>query len=395
MTFLSHLECSKCGKEHDADEVQSVCVDCAKPLLCRYDWESVCGAAHREDLPGRPADMWRYREILPIRKDDNIVSLGEGMTPLLPAPRLGRRLGLKRLFVKDESQIPTGSFKARGMSVAVSRAKELGVNEGAVPSAGNAGGALAAYAARAGMRAHIFMPTDVPLINRLEAEAAGAQVVLVDGLISDCGKRVAQGKAEHGWFDFSTLKEPYRLEGKKTMGFEVAEQLGWSLPDVIIYPTGGGTGLVGMWKAFEEMETIAWIGGRRPRMVTVQSAGCAPIVRAFEEGAEDATPWEGAETIAAGLRVPSAIADFLMLKVLRESRGTAVAVSDDEILRAMREMASAEGIVACPEGAATLAAAKRLKDDGMIGADERVVLFNTGSGLKYPEAMKAAGVSGG
>jgi threonine synthase len=313
------------------------------------------------------------------------VTLGEGWTPLVPLTGLAKQWGLSHAWVKDESQMPTGSFKARGMAVAISRARELGVTRVAVPSAGNAGGALATYAARAGLEAFVFMPEDVPRVNRIECEAAGARAFLVRGLITDCGRLLRANTARMGWFDMSTLWEPYRVEGKKTMGFEVAEQLGWELPDVVLYPTGGGTGLVGMWKAWQELERVGWIGSRRPRMVAIQAEGCAPIVRAFHAGAETATPWENAETAASGLRVPTAIGDRLMLQVLRESGGTAVAVSEAEIADALRLLASAEGLFAAPEGAAALAGLRRLLDAGLVGADERILLFNTGSGLKYPE----------
>jgi len=396
VSFLTHLECSRgperpqCDATYDANELHSVCEECGKPLLCRYDLEPLAQCKLRQEITSRSGGMWRFREVLPVADEANIVTLGEGQTPLLRVPRLGEAIGLPNLYIKDESLIPTGTFKARGMAAAVSRAKELGVTKAAVPTAGNAGGALAAYGARAGMDVLILMPSDAPDINRLECEAAGAEVVLIDGLISDCAKALAERKEAEGWFDLSTLKEPYRLEGKKIMGYELAEHFDWELPDVVIYPTGGGTGLIGMWKAFAEMELIGWISGKRPRMVTVQSTGCAPIVRAFEQGDEAAEPWQDAATVAAGLRVPGAIADFLMLRAIRESGGTAIAVPDEEILRALRQLASAEGMVACPEGAATVVAATRLREQGWIEADERVVLFNTGSGLKYPEALEAA-----
>jgi threonine synthase len=331
--------------------------------------------------------MWRYRELLPVEDDQHLVSLGEGFTPLLPARRLGERLGMPNLWVKDEGVNPTGSFKARGLAMAVSRAWELGARELVIPSAGNAAGAMAAYAARAGLGAHVFMPVDVPLPFRHECEAYGANVTLVEGLITDCGRAAQTGIEEHGWFSVSTLKEPYRLEGKKTMGYELAEQMGWCLPDVILYPTGGGTGLIGMWKAFEELEALGWIDSPRPRMVTVQTRGCAPIVRAFQQGDEFATPWEDAETVAAGLRVPAAVGDFLMLRALRESGGTAIAVTDKELVDAQMRLSRLVGTFACPEGGATLAALERLMADGWIASDERVLLFNTGTGLKYPDVF--------
>ena len=331
--------------------------------------------------------MWRYREVMPVENDANIVSLGEGWTPLLHARRLGEALGMSSLYIKDESLNPTQSFKARGMSAAVSMALELGARKLAAPSAGNAAGALAAYAARAGLEAYLFMPRDTPRANVVECEQTGAHVTLIDGLITDCGAEVARRKEAEGWFDVSTLKEPYRAEGKKTLGYELAEQLGWQLPDVIVYPTGGGTGLVGMWKAFDEMESMGWIGSDRPRMVTVQAAGCAPIVRAFESGASHAAEFPNAATVASGLRVPKAIGDFLILDALRASGGTAVAVTDDELMAAVGEIGRIEGMFVAPEGAACLPAVRTLLDRGEVERDEQVVLFNTGAGIKYIEAM--------
>jgi len=383
MSALTHLECSFCGKKYEADELHTLCPACGKPLLARYDLKRVREEWSREDLAVRVASLWRYQEVLPVRNEENAISLGEGYTPLLRAERLGRKLKMRNLFIKDEGLNPTGSFKARGLCMAISRAKELGVSEVVIPSAGNAAGAMAAYAAKAGMKAHVFMPQDVPLPFRLECAAYGAQVTLVSGLITDCAQQARQAAAEHGWFDVSTLKEPYRLEGKKTMGYELAEAFDWQLPDVIIYPTGGGTGLIGMWKAFAEMEALGWIGKDRPRMVVVQAQGCAPIPRAFEAGEEFATPWENAATVAAGLRVPVAVGDFLILRAVRESNGTALAVSDDALVAAQKRMASREGIFACPEGGATLAALETLLAKGWLMPDETVVLFNTGSGLKY------------
>ena len=329
--------------------------------------------------------MWRYRELLPVKDGGNIVSLGEGYTPMIRASKLGERVRTKDLWVKDESQIPTGTFKSRGLSAAVSKAKELGIKRIAVPSSGNAAGALAAYGARAGMDVYIFMPEDSPAVSVVECWITGAHVHLVKGLISDAGKVASAGERERGWFNVSTLREPYRLEGKKTMGLEVAEQFGWSLPDVIIYPTGGGTGIIGMWKAFKELDELGWIDDHRPRMISVQASGCAPIVKAFREGAEESEMWEGVSTIASGLKVPKALGDFLILRVVRESGGEAVAVDDDEILEAVRLMAREEGIFPCPEGAATLAGLRRLVEEGSVHRDERIVLFNTGSGLKYGE----------
>ncbi len=380
---LSHLECGLCGQVYDADRLWNLCPACGKPLLARYDLDAARLALDRDELACREPTLWRYRELLPVRERRHELSLGEGWTPLIRAHRLGQALGFQQLYVKDEGLNPTGSFKARGLGVALSRAMELGVRSVSIPSAGNAAGAMAAYAARAGMEAHVFMPRDFPPLFVAECRVLGAQVTLVDGLITDCGRVAAEGVREHGRFDVSTLKEPYRLEGKKTMGYELAEQIGWTLPDVVIYPTGGGTGLVGMWKAFEEMEALGWIGPRRPRMVTVQAEGCAPIVRAFHAGDEFAAPWQGARTLADGLRVPAAVGDFLILRALRESGGTAVAVADETMIEAARLLGRTEGIWAAPEGAATLVAFQELRRRGWIGDEETVVLFNTGSGLKY------------
>ena len=387
MTNVTHLECSACGTRYAAGELHNVCTDCGKPLLVRYDLARASRSLTRDSLSSRRADMWRYREVMPVDSDANIVSLGEGWTPLLHARRLGESLGMKRLHIKDESLNPTQSFKARGMSAAVSMALELGVRKLAAPSAGNAAGALAAYAASAGLEAYLFMPSDTPRANIVECEQTGAHVTLIDGLITDCGAEVARRKDAEGWFDVSTLKEPYRVEGKKTLGYELAEQLGWRLPDVILYPTGGGTGLVGMWKAFDEMEAMGWIGPERPRMVSVQAAGCAPIVRAFESGATHATEFPNAATVASGLRVPKAIGDFLILDALRASRGTAIAVTDDELMAAVGEIGRLEGMFVAPEGAACVPALRALLDRGDVQRDEQVVLFNTGAGIKYIDAM--------
>lgn len=365
----------------------NLCRECGKPLLVRYDLARAARTLTKESLCGRRADLWRYREVLPVENDENIVSLGEGWTPLLVAERLGKQLGLDALYIKDESQNPTQSFKARGMSAAVSMAKELGARKLAVPSAGNAAGALAAYAARAGIECFIFMPDDTPRANVVECEQTGAHVTLMKGLITDCGAEVARRKEAEGWFDVSTLKEPYRVEGKKTLGYELAEQFNWELPDVIIYPTGGGTGLIGMWKAFDEMEQIGWIDSKRPRMVTVQASGCAPIVQAFEEGKRFADEFPDAATVASGLRVPRAIGDFMILDALRESGGTAVAVTDEELLAATREIGAAEGIFCAPEGAACLPALRKLLESGDVHRSEQVVLFNTGAGVKYLESF--------
>ena len=388
MSYLTHLECSKCGTRHEADEVQTVCKECGKPLFARYDLEAVREAVTKRELVGREASMWRYWELLPIRDRKNVVSLGEGWTPLTQARRLGDSLGGPDLWVKDEGIIPTGSFKARGLAMAVSKAKELGISRLALPSAGNAAGAMTAYGARAGMESYVFMPVDAPDVNKIECQVVGAKVVLVRGLITDCGKMVAQGIEEMGWFPLSTLKEPYRVEGKKTMGLEVAEQFDWSLPDVIVYPTGGGTGIIGMWKVFDELEEMGWIGSERPRMVSVQAAGCAPIPKAYEEGKEESEFFENAQTLAAGLRVPHALGDFLVLRAARKSGGKALAVTDEEIMDSVGLMARSEGLFACPEGAATLAALRRMVEEGGVDRDERVVLFNTGSGLKYTELFQ-------
>jgi threonine synthase len=388
MMNVTHLECSACGAQHDASRLQNVCTKCGKPLFARYDLDRAARTLTRGSLASRRSDMWRYHEVMPVDDEQDIVTLGEGWTPLLNADRLGQSLGASNLYIKDESLNPTQSFKARGMSAAVSVAKKLGVTKVAAPSAGNAGGALSAYAARAGMEAHIFVPRDTPRANVIECERLGAHVTLVDGLITDCGAEVAKRKDAAGWFDVSTLKEPYRVEGKKTLGYELAEQMKWTLPDVIIYPTGGGTGLVGMWKAFDEMEQMGWIGSARPRMVTVQSKGCAPIVRAFEEGKRFAEMFEDAQTVASGLRVPKAIGDFLILDAIRISGGTAIAVSDEDLIAAVDEIGACEGLFVAPEGGACLPALRVLFERKLADADERIVLFNTGAGIKYLEAFQ-------
>jgi len=388
LSLLSHLECTNCRRVYSADALHTTCPNCGKVLFARYDLEHANGLSPHA-LAHREWNMWRWRELLPVRDAENIVTLGEGMTPLLHAARLGDSHNFKQLYIKEEGLNPTGSFKARGLSAAVSRAKELGVKTIAVPSAGNAAGAAAAYGARAGMETYVFMPQDAPEINKIESYIAGAQVYLVRGLISDAGKIVRTLTPQYGWFDVSTLKEPYRVEGKKTMGLEIAEQFGWELPDAIIYPTGGGTGIIGMWKAFEELEQLGWIGSKRPKMIAVQASGCAPIVKAFEEGKETAEAWQNARTIADGLRVPEPFADYLILRVVRESGGTALAVSDEEIRQAMGEWARAEGMFVAPESAATYAAFKKLVANHFLEPHERVVLFNTGSGLKYPNLIQA------
>ncbi|HEX4273784.1 MAG TPA: threonine synthase [Bryobacteraceae bacterium] len=384
-THVTNLECSLCGREYEAGKPHKLCA-CGGPLLVRYDLDSLRRSWTREDLAFAPNSMWRYAPALPVSSSESIVSLGEGMTPLLPARRTGQRIGAADLWVKDEGLNPTGSFKARGMSCAVSMCVELGLKKLAAPSAGNAASALAAYAAAAGLEAHIFMPKDVPQSNFVECRAYGARVTLVDGLISDCGRIVAERAAAEGWFDLSTLKEPYRIEGKKTMGYEVAEQLGWKLPDAIFYPTGGGVGLIGMWKSFDEMEALGWIGSERPKMIAVQAEGCQPVTRAFQEGADRSQFWEGAITIASGLRVPKPLGDFLVLDAVRRSGGTAIAISDSDLMDAGAKLASEEGIFASPEGAACVAAAERLLRSGFLKSDDRIVIYNTGSGLKYLEA---------
>ena len=383
---VTHLFCSACGQEYESRRLYNLC-SCGKPLLVAYDLETARQTLSKETLAGREPSLWRYREVLPVESEANRLCLGEGMTPLVKAATLGYRLGLKNLFIKDESLNPTASFKARGMAVAISMAKELGVKKLAVPSAGNAAGALAAYAAKAGIPAYIFMPRDTPKANIIECQQMGAHVELVDGLITDCGKIVAERKETEGWFDVSTLKEPYRVEGKKTMGYELAEQMNWHLPEVILYPTGGGTGLIGMWKAFDEMERMGWIGAARPRMVSVQAAGCAPIVTAFATGATCGAEIANAHTVASGLRVPKAVGDFLMLDILRRSGGTAIAIADEELLAAVKEIASLEGMFVAPEGGALLPALRQMLERGEVGKEERIVLFNTGSGLKYLECF--------
>lgn len=380
---MTHLECGKCGATYTADHLINLCPACNRPLLVRYDLQKAAQTMTKEALNRRPASLWRYEEVLPVQRRDAMIMLGEGWTPLVDAGRLGAEIHCVNTLIKDESLNPTGSFKARGLAMAVSRAYELGAKELAIPSAGNAAGAMSAYAAAVGLPAYVFMPKDVPATFQVECKVLGAQVTLVDGLINDCGARVREGAAKYGWFDVSTLKEPYRIEGKKTMGYELAEQMNWTLPDVIIYPTGGGTGLVGMWKAFDEMEQMGLIGSKRPRMVTVQAENCAPIVRAFQQEEEHAELWQGAKTIADGLRVPVAVGDFLILRALRASGGIAVTVSDTEMLHYANVMGKYTGIFPAPEGAACLAAQVHLLEQGWIQPEETIVLFNTGSGVKY------------
>lgn len=383
-SYLVNLSCSKCGKIFSKDEVLTFCPDCQATLLSNYDLNAVRAEVDRDEITSRPRGMWRWHEMLPVQDMENIVSLGEGDTPLLSAPRIGSQLGLANLFVKEESNNPTGSFKARGLSAAISKSKEVGVTKVIIPTAGNAGGAMAAYAARAGMQAMIYMPKDTPHANIEESRIVGADVILIDGLISDAAKMAGAKAREEGWFDISTFKEPYRTEGKKIMGYELAQQFNWELPDVIIYPTGGGTGLVGMWKAFQEMDELGWLKTKkRPRMVAVQAAGCAPVPLAFQKKAEFCDFWTNAHTVASGLRVPKSFADHLILRDIYESNGTAIAVEDADLLQAQKELAIAEGIFAAPEGASTLAALKELVAQKWVHPDERIILFNTGSGLKY------------
>ncbi|MCA9096960.1 MAG: threonine synthase [Planctomycetaceae bacterium] len=379
-TFVTHLECGLAGDRYEADRIHGLSKG-GRPLLVRYDLEAIRAKVDKSELASRPPDLWRYREFLPVRRTANIVSLGECHTPLIPLPKL--QAGSGELTIKDEGRLPTGSFKARGLCMAVSMAKELGIGKVAMPTNGNAGAALAAYATRAGIESYVFCPADTPEINVREIEAQGAKVWRVNGLINDCGRIVGAGKEAMGWFDFSTLKEPYRIEGKKTMGLELADQLGWTVPDVIFYPTGGGTGLIGMWKAFNELREIGWLTGKLPRMVAVQATGCAPMVKAFEEGTEHAELWQNAHTVAAGIRVPVAVGDFLILRAVRESGGFAIAVDDPAILAARDEVAQREGFLMCPEGAATYAAYKRAISDGRVSSGESAVLFNCASGLKY------------
>jgi threonine synthase len=382
-TFVTHLECSLTGERYEADRLQGLS-KAGRPLLVRYDLPAVAKALSREMLEDREPDFWRYRELLPVRRKQDIISLGETMTPLIALPQSAKALGGGEILVKDEGRLPTGSFKARGLAVAICMAKELGVSRVAMPTNGNAGAAMAAYASRAGMESFVFCPEDTPEVNVREIALQGAKVWRVNGLINDCGKIVGEGKQAMGWFDLSTLKEPYRIEGKKTMGLELAEQLGWELPDAIFYPTGGGTGLIGMWKAFQEMEALGWIDSRRPRMIAVQATGCAPIVKAFEEGVEHAPVWPNAHTIASGIRVPVAVGDFLILRAVRQSGGFAIAVEDSAIDAARSDVAKREGLLLCPEGAATYVAYQQSLAEGRIARDARVVLYNCGAGLKYP-----------
>lgn len=386
MGFLSHLECSRCGKRYPKRGIYNLC-HCGHPLLVRYRLEDIQKSIRKGDLEARDPTLWRYREFLPVEAEESIVSLQEGFSPVIKLEGLGRNLGLDNLYLKDEGQIPTGTFKARGAAVGVSKAKELGIKTIALPTAGNAGGAWAAYCAKAGIDLFVVMPIDAPDINKRECLAMGSHLYLVKGLISDAGQIVNRGVRKYGWFSASTLQEPYRIEGKKTMGLEIAEQFRWTLPDVIVYPCGGGVGLIGMWKAFEELREMGWIQSLKTRFVAVQSAGCAPIVKAFERGRKEAEFWEGAETIADGLRVPKPLGDFLILDAIEKSNGIALSVKDEEILESVQLLAKEEGIFACPEGAATLWAVKNLKEEGWLKGGETVLLLNTGTGLKYPRLI--------
>ena len=389
-SYLKHLECTYCGLIHSVHEPNRLCVDCGKVLYPRYDIEKARLEINKENLKVRDSNMWRYFEMMPVLDFKNVVTLGEGFTPILSASRLSERLGCQDIVIKDEGVNPTASFKARGLSAAVSKAKELGITKLTMPSAGNAAGAMSSYAARAGLEGYVFMPQDAPYSNQKEVDITGGRLTLIDGLISDAGVLSREKAAEMNLFDVSTLQEPYRVEGKKTMGYEIAEQLSWELPDVIIYPTGGGTGIVGMWKAFEEMESLGWIGSKRPRMFAVQSDGCAPIVKAFIEGKEFADMWKDASTMASGIRVPAAIGDYLILQALRDSNGGALTVSDDEIIKMMSIVASLEGMFVCPEGAATAVALDKLLIDGLVKDNDKVLLLNTGSGLKYLDVLESA-----
>ena len=388
MSFVTHLECAHCGQRYDASQVHNLCTECQRPLWVRYDLAALKKGFPKKALFGRPPTIWRYLEMLPIRDPAHIISLTETITPILEAKRLAAHFGVQRLYVKDESRLPTGSFKARGMALAISKAKEFGITRVAVPTAGNAGGAMAAYAARAGLEAYVFMPEDTPVINQKECWLSGAKTFLVNGLITDCARIVGEGKAKKGWFDVSTLKEPYRLEGKKTMGLEVAEQFDWELPDVILYPTGGGTGLIGMWKAFEELAALGWLkSAKKPRMISCQSDGCAPIARAFERGERFAKKFENARTIASGLRVPAAVGDFMILDAVRQSSGVALATPEADIPKWMKLVSAKEGLPLCPETAVCFGALEVLLESGKIKPDERILIFNTGAAQKYPEAI--------
>ncbi|MBI4664668.1 MAG: threonine synthase [Verrucomicrobia bacterium] len=389
MNFVTHLECANCQRRYDAARVHNLCTACQRPLWVRYDLKALKKEFPQKALFGRPPTIWRYLEMLPMADPKNIVSLTETITPILETKRLAGEFGVKHLYVKDESRLPTGSFKSRGMAMAISKAKEFGITQVAVPTAGNAGGAMAAYAARAGMKAYVFMPEDTPSINQKECDLAGAKTFLVNGLITDCGRLVGEGKKMKGWFDVSTLKEPYRIEGKKTMGLELAEQFDWELPEVILYPTGGGTGLIGMWKAFAELEALGWLkSAKKPRMISCQSDGCAPIATAFAKGERFAKTFENPATIASGLRVPAAVGDFMILDAVRESGGVALATPEADIPKWMRLASSKEGIALCPETAVCLGALEILLQHGLVKPEEQILIFNTGAAQKYPEAIR-------
>ena len=389
-SYLTHLECTWCGKDHSHNQPIRTCTDCGKVLFARYDLPSIKREVSRDVLKGRQNDMWRFYELMPLLDMDNLVTLGEGGTPLMRAKNLGAALGLENLYIKDEGLNPTGSFKARGLSAAVSKAKEVGEMRVTMPTAGNAGGALAAYASKGGLQSTVFMPKDAPMANQIECRVLGSELVLIEGLINDAGRLSQEKAAKEGLFDLSTLREPYRAEGKKTMALELAMDLGWCAPDVIVYPTGGGTGIVGMWKAFQELQQLGWIDNPQPKFVCIQAEGCQPLVKAFHQGSEVSEPWENASTEAAGLRVPSVFADYIILKVLRETGGTAIAVSDAEMIQAMTDMGTAEGVFAAPEGAATLVGLKRLLDQNFLKGSETVILMNTGSGYKYLDLLDSA-----
>ncbi len=390
-SYLDHLECTKCGEAYPHDQVMTTCPQCGKVLYARYDLARLKREVDRDSLQSRPSNMWRFSELMPVANPDNILTLGEGGTPLLQSDTLGKKLGLKSLYIKDEGLNPTGTFKARGLSAAVSRAAELGLRKFTLPSAGNAAGAIAAYAAKGGLEAHVFMPQDAPQANKIESVVMGSHLTLVDGLISDAGRFSQDLAKREGLADLSTLKEPYRAEGKKTMGLEIAMQLGWRMPDAIIYPTGGGTGIIGMWKGFYEMLELGWVEGKLPKFIAVQAEGCQPVVKALHEGQDQSEAWPNAHTIADGLRVPHPFADYLILQAIRDTGGTAIAVSDQDMVAAMKEIASAEGVFACPEGAATWVGLKRLISDGFLGPEETIVLLNTGSGYKYLDLLDTEG----
>lgn len=390
MPYLSHLECSKCGRKHDPGKTQTVCVNCKGILLARYDLAKVADTLSKKDLKTRVRSMWRYKELLPVNKDENITTLGEGLTPILQLKKMSSKFGIKELFMKDDGQMATGSFKARGMSSAISKCKELGIKKVAVATAGNAGAAMSAYAAQAGIESHVFMPKETPITIKLECETYGAHIHIVNGTIADAGKLVSEGATRQEWFEMSTMKEPYRVEGKKTMGLEVAEQFEWTLPDVILYPTGGGTGIVGMAKAFDELESLGWIKGRRPRMIPVQTAGCAPVARAIQDHKDHCEFWQNANTLAAGLRVPKPYADYLIIKIVNETKGTSSIVTEEEMLNSIKLLARTEGLWICPEGAATFASLPHLLEQGAVDRDEKVLLYNTGLGILYPETVTPA-----